>query len=718
MHISKISLTNYKNFSSTSVLLHPGVNTIVGENGSGKTNLLRALRLLLDENMVGRSHSLSETDFHRGLEDWRGHWISISLEFSDIGPDESMQALFQHRAADDQDESLEIATYGLLFRPNKYTRNRFASLRAGDRTALELLQQSITIDDYETVIAGKISVDLTDPDEYKRIVGDFDAVEFPSDLLGIAPDFPELGIPVPRYFSLVKEFSFSYIPALRDVVKDFQMNRNNPLRTLLNVKSDEIPEGDFDSILAKVDELNNAIETRSDVTDIRDGIRETFKETVGETYSPTSMSIKSELPTEASRLFQSLKLYVGEHGETYEGGVEELSVGGANLMFLTLKLLEFQYRTARKSIANFLVIEEPEAHIHTHIQKTLFDRVRYDSTQIIYSTHSTHISEVSEIERVNILSKEGSGWFAYQPATGLDPQQVEGAERFLDAIRSNLLFARSVLLVEGDAEEILIPSLVKTVYGVSLDEIGVSVINVRSTGFKNLANLFHCDRIRKQCAIVTDSDEAFFNVEEDPEDDQADQAKKSKARASQDSGRGRVADLDAYTAENDFVSSFYAEHTFEVDLAFADAANRELLVNLVDRVYTRPSSRTWHKAALNSGRTAKSGYTTLKMADKAGKGWFALLLSGYLTADMVVPSYIIDALGFSVSVLPTETWCRLFEYRIATWKDLSDTEFTNAKSFVDQLRRSEIGPRECARLLEFIEDDVQLRALVGAFLDE
>jgi len=71
------------------------------------------------------------------------------------------------------------------------------------------------------------------------------------------------------------------------------------------------------------------------------------------------------LPDEAERLFQSLKLFVGESGEPYEGPIQELSLGGANLIFLTLKLLEFKYQKAKRSCANFLLIEEPEAHIHT-----------------------------------------------------------------------------------------------------------------------------------------------------------------------------------------------------------------------------------------------------------------------------------------------------------------------------------------------------------------
>ena len=54
-----------------------------------------------------------------------------------------------------------------------------------------------------------------------------------------------------------------------------------------------------------------------------------------------------------------------------------------------------------------MIIEEPEAHIHTHIQKTLFDnlQVTHSYTQVIMSTHSTHLSEVSDIEKVNIMKK-------------------------------------------------------------------------------------------------------------------------------------------------------------------------------------------------------------------------------------------------------------------------------------------------------------------------
>ncbi|MCI4187861.1 AAA family ATPase [Dickeya dianthicola] len=90
MHISKLSLVNYRNFSNTKLLFQKGINTVIGENGSGKTNLFRAVRLLLDDNMIRSAYRLDSTDFHRGLGRWQGHWIIISLEFEEISADEAI----------------------------------------------------------------------------------------------------------------------------------------------------------------------------------------------------------------------------------------------------------------------------------------------------------------------------------------------------------------------------------------------------------------------------------------------------------------------------------------------------------------------------------------------------------------------------------------------------------------------------------------------------
>lgn len=444
MHITKLSLVNYRNFNNVKLLFNKGINTIIGENGSGKTNLFRAMRLLLDSSMPRFATKLAEGDFCRALGDWRGHWIIISLEFDDIAGDEASQSLFLHGVGNAEDEVVSRATYNLIFRPKAYVRQALAQLPTGDLAALESYLGSITIDDYETVLTGKSVANFNDPRVYKSIVGDFERVDFPTAL-----NNPVVGIRLPNILNMPNEVSFTFIKALRDVVSDFNSNRTNPLLTLLKSKSGDITQSDFQPIADLIGTLNNEIEGLPDICAIRDDIVTTVGDTVGDTYSPNSISIRSSLTDESDQLFRSLKLFVSESSDGYEGAIHEMSLGGANLLYLTLKLLEFKYQKANQSIANFLLIEEPEAHIHTHIQKSLFDNINYENTQIIYSTHSSHISEVSNINNMNIIGLVNGVCEVFQPSSGLSDEQIGFVQRYLDAIRSNLLFARSVVLVEG-----------------------------------------------------------------------------------------------------------------------------------------------------------------------------------------------------------------------------------------------------------------------------
>ena len=556
MHISKLQLVNYRNFDRANVVFKQGINTIIGENGSGKTNLFRAIRLLLDDNMLRSAVRLAERDFHRGLANWRGHWIIISLEFADVSQDESIQSLFLHGAGHLDEEPIAKATYNLIFRPKASVRIRLAELAEGDHNGLASVLQGITIDDYETILTGRSTADFTDPAVYLALAGDFQAVKFNETL-----NPPEIGAKIPGIFSITKEVSFTFVQALRDVVADFQNNRTNPLLTLLKSKSGEIDPAEFEPITKKVEELNAAIENLDDVKEVRLDIRKTINDAAGDTYSPSSLSIRSDLPDEADRLFQSLKLFVGESEKGYEGAIHELSLGGANLIYLTLKLLEFKYQKVKASVANFLLIEEPEAHIHTHIQKTLFDRLNYTDTQVIYSTHSTHISEVSNVENTNVLARADVKCEVYQPSTGLTREEIGNIQRYLDAVRSNLLFAKSVVLVEGDAEEILIPILIKKVLGVSLDGLGISLINIGSTGFQNVAVLFHKTRIRKRCGILTDLDAAFINTAPDPGDDKATARAKQKALGAQADGASRKLALENRCIGNPWLKPFFAAQT-------------------------------------------------------------------------------------------------------------------------------------------------------------
>ncbi|MFC1750805.1 ATP-dependent endonuclease [Pseudomonadota bacterium] len=657
MHISKLTIINYRNFAKTALAFNKGVNTIIGENGSGKTNVFRAIRLLLDGYMVRSAFKLEESDFHRGLGPWQGHWIIISMEFDEIGPDEAIQALFLHAAGIVDNEVVDRATYNLIFRPKKEVRLKLARLDDGDIAGLTDIRDGIKITDYETVFTGRSEADFSSDAVYREVVGDFENCIFNKEI-----EHPQLGAKVPAFLSLSNEVSFTFIQALRDVVAEFHNNRTNPLLKLLKSKSGEIPPVTLAPIVDKVRDLNASIEELDDVQTVRSDIRDTIKDAAGETYSPNSLSITSDLSEDPDKLFQSLRLFIGESDDEYEGAIHELSLGGANLIFLTLKLLEFRYQKAQQSIANFLLIEEPEAHIHTHIQKTLFDRISYSDTQIIYSTHSTYISEVSNVESVNILGRRGVACEAYQPATGLLPDEIGNIQRYLDAVRSNLLFAKSVVLVEGDAEELLIPILFKKVIGLSLDELGVSLVNIRSTGFKNVAVLFHDTRIKKRCSIITDRDAAFIDTTPIQGEPAREFKFKEKCQRSHAKGEERKISLDEFAIGNQWLSLHYAEHTFEVD--FIVAGNGATVAALASQVYTDVPTIARTVTELQSGDIAQFGRRVLTMAENQGKGWFAILLGKNIDHKTILPKYIRDAIFFACHSLSVEIFYDIYNYRI------------------------------------------------------
>lgn len=683
MYISKVSLINYKNFANAKFLFNKGINTIIGENGSGKMNVFRAIRLLLEDTSLHYSYKLTENDFNRvlGGDSWKGHWIIISLEFNEITDEEAIQSLFIHGAGVAKEDYVKKASYNLYFRPKADIRQRLSELAKGDKDGLNKILDEITIkDNYETYFTGKSTADFNDPEIYKELVGDFENVDFPSTI-----DTSKFGTKIPHQLSISKEVSFTFIQALRDVVSDFHNNRTNPLLTLLKNKSGEIKDSDYQPISDLVDELNEGIEGLEDVQNIRKDIKSTIQNAVGLTYSPSSLSIKSSLPSEADKLLQSLKLFIGEPDEEHEGGIHELSLGGANLIFLTLKLLEFKYRKSKDTFANFLIIEEPEAHIHNHIQKTLFDKLDYTDTQIIYSTHSTQISEVSNVKNINILAKKLNYAEVFQPSKGLKSKSINQIQRYLDAIRTNLLFAKGVILVEGDAEEILIPQMAKKAFGVSLDELGISLINIRSTGFKNVSQLFHSDRIRRKCSILTDLDDAICDTTLIEGESEASKKYKTKVENSKIKGLERKAILDAFEKDNDWIKTFYAKYTFEVD--FVMGGNAWEVEQIIDDVYVDKPTIKLTKEELDDKDVAVFGKRVLTMANQEGKGWFAIMLGKHISYKTIVPDYIVEAIAFAKESYSKNIIADIIEYRVnKNAKDDDKIDFTLLKEIIANYR--------------------------------
>ncbi|QGG55028.1 ATP-dependent nuclease [Paenibacillus sp. B01] len=654
MYISKVDFRNFRNFKKATFHFTDGVNTLIGENGAGKTNVFHAMRLLLDDELP-RSTKLTESDFNRSITDgWKGHWIIINMEFSDLDTSEGIQNL--SHGIEHMDETSK-GTYCMFYRPKKAVRQRLFEITTNGRNRADLntLLSSISIDDYETVFTCRGTANFADDAIYNRFVGDFSQMNFPDP----AVEAQEiLGVPANK-FSLYNEVSCTYVKALRDAVYELRNIKSNPLLNLMRGMSDGI---DGARIIEQVNDLNTSISTLDEVHEMKARIRATLQNTVGITYSPL-IDIKSQLPSDLEKLLQSLTLWVGDSDDDgYQGQLSELSLGGANLIYISLKLLEYELKISTNKVAHFLLIEEPESHIHTHIQKTLFEKSSYRNTQVIISTHSTHISAANKIRSVNILAKRKQEAMVFQPSNGLGAEECKKIERYLDAVRSNLLFAKSVILVEGDAELILIPAMFKAVFNISLDEVGISLVSVSSTVFTHVANLFADERIQRRCAIITDLDKSVIPLPTNPASDTPFQ---KKCRASQEVGvRRQDALLNEYQS-NQWVNSYFANYTFEVDFLLNDNAYE--IVNCLEQIYERPTDIAKSKKILEEQEVSTSGVEVLRLAKKVGKGWMAVLVAEEMSYKTYIPEYILDAVAFACSHLSDRHFEKMADFRIESF---------------------------------------------------
>ena len=84
MHISRLFVKNFRNFRHLDVAIGNGVTCFIGENNSGKTNLLHAIRLLLDGSFSTQRRRLTVDDFAMGLNPAQPEHALISVEFSDF----------------------------------------------------------------------------------------------------------------------------------------------------------------------------------------------------------------------------------------------------------------------------------------------------------------------------------------------------------------------------------------------------------------------------------------------------------------------------------------------------------------------------------------------------------------------------------------------------------------------------------------------------------
>lgn len=449
MYISELRLWNFRKYTreggaidtASPHLVVPfckGLNILVGENDSGKTAIIDAIKF------VTKTHS------------WE--WIRLSDSDFSIGCDElRIEVVLKELSEADSNLFTEILNI------NPETGEMYLDL----------------------VLEAKRKDDRILPYEVKA----FDGL-----LEGMNAEQKEY-------------LKATYLRALRDADNELTAKKNSRTSQIL-LGHDLFKEGaagkvQFENIFREAnqkiknwfnDENGGENSNKSQIKDIIDRFVHAF---LSNNYS-SELSISD--PTIRSILE---KVSIGF------GGSGNLGLGSMNRLFMATELLHLKKKSDGVRIC---LIEELEAHLHPQAQMKVVESLQLENdVQFIMTTHSPNLASKLKLDSEltsMILCKDTDVYPLSKGMTKLVDADYKYLDNFLDVTKSNLFFAKGIILVEGWAEELIIPALAAN-QGSPLSTHEVSIVNVGSTAYLHFARILMRQdgkQLNYPVSIVTDYD--------------------------------------------------------------------------------------------------------------------------------------------------------------------------------------------------------------------
>ncbi|MDO9339702.1 MAG: AAA family ATPase [Bacteroidales bacterium] len=460
MYISNMKLWNFRKFGTDAdfqpdsppnlnLNFTKGLNVIIGENDSGKSAIIDAIKLVL------KTHSYEYIKVEHSDFSYRSNRFRIEIRFENLSPDEAKNFT----------EWLGWTGSGENAEP--YLKVILDVIRKGDRILPSDIKAGVDEDGYQLTAEAR---------EYLKA---------------------------------------TYLKPLRDAENELIAKKNSRLSQILigdaafkgKEKDHELVEifNEFNENLKKYfkGELNENKEGKA----IKDKIDSYIQQFYSKNHETEFETAKGEIKSILEKLTLTLK--------------DELNPGLGTLNRLSMAAELLHLGKENWSGIRLGLIEELEAHLHPQAQIQVIETLqRLNTIQLILTTHSPNLASKVKLKNLIICNK-GNAFPMGSDYTNLEPGDYKFLEKFLDITKANLFFAKGVILVEGWAEEILIPSIAKNI-GINLTEKGVSIVNIGNLAFAKYVKIF----IRKEepemkipIAVITDSDVREYDKQKTAEGD-------------------------------------------------------------------------------------------------------------------------------------------------------------------------------------------------------
>jgi putative ATP-dependent endonuclease of OLD family len=457
MRLVEVKVKNFRGIRSLELRLD-GLTVLIGENNTGKSTVLEAIRLVLARGFgVRRGGQFTEYDFH--LKDAKAtpqtaDPISIILHFAEEQESEWPDAVIQQMS-----EVIQV-----------------------DKTGLSHIW-------------------LQAKGAYQEESGSFE-----TKWAFLNPSGAELVLRNSTPLNLISRFvPIFFLSALRDASQEFG-HRGQFWSGFL--KSIHLPDVQRDKIEEMLREVNaSVIGANAGLTEVTKKIAEAGRLVPLDSAEPVALEA---IPTRVFDMVGKIqvhlksscgaKLPLQRHGE----GTQSLAV---LMLFQAFAAANLAEAYAPES-APILALEEPEAHLHPSAIRSLGSFLENMTGQIIVTSHSGDLVSRVPVTGLRRLYKYNGGTKIGQVESGtFTARELQAIDYSIRLNKGHYLFSRCWLLVEGESDFHLMPLLFELM-GHSQDQVSFSVLEISQVIEKGEPLIKFAKALGIQWFMMADGDSA------------------------------------------------------------------------------------------------------------------------------------------------------------------------------------------------------------------